>query len=240
MADQLPPLPPLVVEEFSWQNSQLDAPIRQRRANGFEAIVGHKESNAAGANDLYLISSVRFADPALTLSQLQTKAERALVNLRYEHPEIAQTAVWEEGQSIPWIRYQSPKSNEEALAYAHQVIRVRAGTETALDIRTDIEAKRHREEGGSKPAEAVAIDIVAPVTGLDVALGSTDVEFLFHTNHLYFDGISKRIFASDFFRHLADEASPAATGELPDYKWGDELQNLAPPVLTLLKEGVKM
>ena len=55
---------------------------------------------------------------------------------------------------------------------------------------------------------------------------------MFHSNHLYFDGISKRIFVGDFFRYLAD-----TDGELPDLKWGEEVKNLGAPVLSLLKDG---
>ncbi|EED21275.1 conserved hypothetical protein [Talaromyces stipitatus ATCC 10500] len=183
-----------------------DPAIRQRRANGAEAIVGIEKSNAA--------------------------VERALVKHRYEHPEIAQTALWEEGQIFPLIQYQAPKSNEDALAWAHEVVHVRASKETGLDIRTESEIKRFQAASG--PAKAVVIDIVAPVDGLDTAIGSVNVEFVFHTNHLYFDGISKRIFVGDFFRYLTEVGD-----ELPDFKWGEEVENLGAPVLTLWKEGVK-
>jgi hypothetical protein len=228
---QMPPIPPLVPAQFDWQTSSTDATLQQRRATGVEAIVGIEKSNAAGANDLYLISSVQFADSSLTLSKLQGKVERALIKHRYEHPEIGQTGLWEEGQISPLIQYKPLKSNEEALAWAHEIVRVRAGKETGLEIRTEHEIKRFQEQSG--PAKAVVVDIVAPVEGLDTPLNSTNVEFVFHTNHLYFDGISKRIFVGDFFRYLAE-----TTDELPELTWGDEAKNLGAPVLTLLKDGV--
>ncbi|KAF3392149.1 hypothetical protein DPV78_010718 [Talaromyces pinophilus] len=232
-ASQIPPMPPLVPAEFDWQTSSTDSTIRQRRATGAENIVGIEKSNAAGANDLYLISSVQFADPSLTLSKLQGKVERALVKHRFEHPEIGQTAVWEEGQISALIQYKPLKSNEEALAWAQGIVHVRAGKETGLEIRTEHEIKRFQEQSG--PAKAVIVDIVAPVDSLNAPLGSTNVEFVFHTNHLYFDGISKRIFVGDFFRYLAE-----TTDDLPELKWGEEVKNLGAPVLSLLKEGTSI
>lgn len=229
-APQMPPIPPLVPAEFNWQTSSTDSTIRQRHSAGAETIVGLEKSNAAGANDLYLISSVQFADSALTLSKLKGKVERALVKHRFEHPEIGQTAAWEEGQLSTLIQYKPLKSNEEALAWAQAIVHVRAGKENGLEIRTEHEIKRFQEQSG--PAKSVIIDIVAPVDGLDTPLGSTSVEFVFHTNHLYFDGISKRIFVGDFFRYLAE-----TTDELPELKWGEEVKNLGAPVLSLLKEG---
>lgn len=227
---QLPPIPPLVAAEYDWQTSPTDSTVHQRRAIGAENIVGLEKSNAAGANDLYLISSVQFTDSNLTLSKLKEKVERALVKHRYEHPEIAQTGLWEEGQLSALIQYKPLKSNEEALTWAQGIVHVRAGKETGLEIRTEHEIKRFQEKTGS--AKAVVVDIVAPVDGLDAPLGSTNVEFVFHSNHLYFDGISKRIFVGDFFRYLAD-----TDGELPDLKWGEEVKNLGAPVLSLLKDG---
>jgi hypothetical protein len=226
----MPPIPPLVPAQFDWQTSSTDSTIRQRRATGAESIVGLEKSNAAGANDLYLISSVQFADSNLTLSKLQGKIERALVKHRYEHPEIGQTGVWEEGQISALIQYKPLKSNAEALTWAQGIVHVRAGKENGLEIRTEHEIKRFQEKSG--PAKAVVVDIVAPVDGLDTPLGSTSVEFVFHTNHLYFDGISKRIFVGDFFRYLAE-----ATDELPEFAWGEEVKNLGAPVLSLLKDG---
>lgn len=226
----MPPFPPLVPDEFDWQTSPSDSTTRQRRAVGAETVVGIEKSNVAGANDLYLISSVQFADPSLTLSKLQGKVERALVKHRFEHPEIGQTAVWEEGHYSPLIQYKPLKSNEEALAWAKELVHVRAGKETGLEIRTEHEIKRFQEQSG--PAKAVVVDIVAPVAGLDTPLESTNVEFVFHTNHLYLDGISKRIFVGDFYHYLAE-----TTDELPDLKWGEEVNNLGAPVLRLLKDG---
>jgi 15-O-acetyltransferase Tri3 len=236
---QPPLMPPLVIEDYNWETSKTDPSVRQRRVIGTEVIVGNKESNAAGAIDLYLLSSVRFADASLTLSQLKIKLERVLVKLRFEHPEIGQTALWEEGQTLPLIQYKPLKSNEDALAWAQQLVRVRASTQTGWDIRTEKEAKRH-QEGGSKPAVPVDIDVVAPVAGLDAALGSVDVEFIFHANHLYLDGLSNRMLVSDVFRYLAEEISSRSTEELPGLKWGEEVQNLGAPVLTLLKTGVEL
>ncbi|OKL63819.1 hypothetical protein UA08_01099 [Talaromyces atroroseus] len=232
-------MPPLVIDDYNWKTSKTDASVRERRVNGAEAIVGDKQLNAAGSLDLYLISSVRFANASLTLSQLKAKLERVLVKLRFEHPEIGQTVLWEEDHVLPLIQYKPLKSSEDALAWARKLVRVRASTQTGFDIRTETEVKRH-QEGGINPALPIDIDIVAPVSGLDAALGLVDVEFVFHSNHLYVDGISKRMLVNDIFSYLGDEISASSTGELPVFKWGEEVQNLGAPVLTLLKAGIQL
>jgi hypothetical protein len=228
---QMYPIPTLVPAQFDWKPSSTDPTIQNRRAIGAEAIVGIKQSNTVGANDLYLISSVRFADPSLTLSQLQGKAERAVVKHRYEHPEIGQMAMWEQDQIMPLIQYKPLKDNEEALTWAHGIVHVRAGKETGFEVRAENELRRFQKQSG--PAKAVVVDIVAPVDGFDTPLGSTSVDFVFHSNHLYFDGIGMRILVGDFFRYLAE-----TTDDLPALKWGEEVKNLGAPVLSLLQDGV--
>lgn len=219
-------LPPLVPEQLAWHASETDPTIWQRQAIGAECVVGMEIPNKMGANDLYLLSRFQLHHPEVTLKSLKEKLQASLLRLRFEHPEIAATVTWKDGNT--WIQYRSPKDAADALKWAEQRIRVEASSRTALDIRTALEEQR---EVGSGPAEAVTIYVAAPVADETTSLGDTAIELVLYANHVFLDGISVRVLLGDIFRTLASELSTTEPGKLP---WGEERNNLDAPLLSLL------
>ncbi|KAJ9401502.1 hypothetical protein DTO282F9_1699 [Paecilomyces variotii] len=226
MGSHMLELPPLVPEQLAWHASETDPTIWQRQAIGAECVVGMEIPNKMGANDLYLLSRFQLHHPEVTLKSLKEKLQASLLKIRFEHPEIASTVTWKDGNT--WIQYRSPKDAADAQKWAEQRIRVEASSRTALDIRTALEEQR---EVGSGPAEAVTIYVAAPVADETTSLGDTAIELVLYANHVFLDGISVRVLLGDIFRTLASELSTTEPGKLP---WGEERNNLDAPLLSLL------
>lgn len=229
MGSHMPEFPPLMPEQFTWHASETDPSILQREAIGAECIVGMELPNKMGANDLYLLSQIQVHDPSLTLKSLKEKLQNTLLKLRFQHPEIAATVAWKDGNIL--IQYQSPKDGADALKWAEQSIRVEASSRTALDIRTALEEQR---EVGGGPAAAATIYLAAPVANETANLGDTPVELVLYANHVFFDGISVRTFLGDILRTLASEFTSTEPTKLP---WGEERKNLDVPLLSVLGSG---
>jgi hypothetical protein len=222
----MPELPPLVPEQFEWHTLKTDPSVWQRQTNGAESIVGVERANKMGANDLYVLSRFQVHNPTVTLTVLKEKLQAVLLKLRFQHPEIASTVTWENGTSF--IQYRSPKDSADALKWAEQRIQVEASNRTGLDIRTAVEEQRQL---GSSPAEAATIYVAAPVADQTTVLGDTSVELVLLSNHVFFDGISVRIFLGDILRTLGSELS---TTEVEELSWGEERKNLGASVLSML------
>ncbi|KAE8396434.1 trichothecene 15-O-acetyltransferase [Aspergillus alliaceus] len=229
-------LPRLIPEDHQWVPS-MDAPNKvERRGVGCESIVGMQHSNINGQYDLYLNLTLRTADTptatSLTLSKLKTKLEAALIRVRFDHPECATTARWDD-QVAPIIQYQSPRSQEEALAWAQDTIYIRLTSKNGFQLRDDIQEYRHIHGTSGKPSRAVDIYLLADVETVTTQLQpGTPIDVLMHMNHLFWDGISARYFAGDLLRALSQTIDAA---NQPTYPWGDEIKNLSVPLLDALK-----
>ena len=230
----LPKLPTLSPEKYRWEKSKTDARIRQRRGNGAEAIVGMKDSNLKGQYDIYLLTTLCTYDVsttmALSLSILKEKLQAALLDVRFQHPDIACTAVWDD-QVAPLIQYTPPENNEDALTWAQDTIQIHAGPQTGLDVRIEIE--KRRRFSGCKPTKSVSIYIIADVVNEKTALApGTVVDVLIHMNHLYWDGISAWMFAGDLLRTLNQNFG--VEQKVSQYNWGEEIAHLGVPALDAL------
>lgn len=202
MNGQLPQLPPLFVESYRWEKSKTDPRVLRRRGNGAEAI-GLRDSNLKGQYNLYLITTLRTYDvptaTRLSLSILKEKLQAALLEIRFQHPDIACTAVWDD-QIAPLIQYRAPENHNEALTWVQNTIQVQATPQTGLDVRTEIEERR-RVAG--KPVKAVSIYAIADVADESTQFSpGTVVDLLIHMDHLYWNGMGARMFAGDLLRRL--------------------------------------
>lgn len=234
MNGQLLELPPLSPETCRWEKSKTDPRVLQRRANGAEAVVGIRDRNLKGQYDLYLITTLRSYDvptaTTLSLSILKEKLQVALLEIRFQHPDIACTAVWDD-QVAPLIQYRPPKNNKDALTWAQNTIQIQATPQTGIDVRTEIE--KRRRVVGSKPAKAVSIYAIADVANENTPLTpGTIVDLLIHMNHLYWDGMGARMFAGDLLQRLSQNFG--VEQKLSKYNWGEEIANLGVPVLDAL------
>jgi 15-O-acetyltransferase Tri3 len=103
MGANFPRFPPLVAEDYNWHTCKTDPSILQRRAVGAEVPNGSGELTQAGANDLYVWATLQFDDPNTTLTSLRAKfTVFVLPLLRYDHPEIGCSYVWD-GDKSPFI-----------------------------------------------------------------------------------------------------------------------------------------
>lgn len=230
---QSPELPTLLPETYRWYKSETNPRLMHRRALG-EAIVGMKKPNWRGQYDLYLVANLRTAaataSPALSLVQLKAKFESALLLTRYEHPECACTAEWDE-QIPPIIQYFSPESNDEAIRWAQDATHVKVSAQSAHDVRYEIEEARTKiPEEDKRPSKSVDIYLIADVADENTPIpGGTPVEMLLHMNHLYWDGISSRMFVGHLFSNLSTVMG-TTENVYPSLEWGTEFKNLSPSV----------
>lgn len=228
-------LAPLTPERFKWVDCPGNPRTLQRLANGLEAWVGGHAKNAKGWYDLYVNATLCIGlnnnQHGISLASLRDRLAGAMVHIRFLHPEVACSAVWE-GPGPPWVRYTCPRNNSEALAWADELIGIRTSMHGGgLALRANLETSRR---GAQEPARSVEIYLVADVQNESELLApGTFVDMLLHFNHIFWDGISARMVLGDLLRRL--EETWDRSGRPPEeYKWGDEIENLSPPVLDTL------
>lgn len=236
----LPPLPKLDPANYRWYPSPDDPHAVQRLALGTEAWVGLREPNARGQYDNYINTILRVEDPSLSLSLLAQHSTVGLLHIRYRHPEIACTAVWDpesDSPGPPHIKYTPPASATAALQWARDAVLVWCTTQTGLEVAAEL--SEHRQTN-PKPLPPVTIFVVADVTDKDMPLelGSC-VDVLLQFNHIYWDAISARVFVGDLLHLLGEQLGTADVEKVSEqYAWGDETANLNVPVLDACKVDV--
>lgn len=236
-SDQFPKLTP---ETYRWQTSKANPRTVERRAIGTEAWVGIKDENYKGQYDLFLNTTLRLQDEPttapLSLASLKKAITAALVELRFEHPECACTAVWDE--QGPSIQYTPPASTEEAVSWAQAAIELWCTAQSGLGVRKEI--GRRRKEPGSVfagHAKTLAVHLAADVPAestLLVSGGTVDV--LLHMNHMYWDGISARMFLGSLLQKIGTKLGD--DHDLERLDWGEEIKNLSTPILDASKVDI--
>lgn len=232
----LPPVSQLTPATFRWHTLPSDPRIVQRLANGTEALVGIKNENARGQYDNYLNTTLRIGNvSSFCLAGLKEELAAALAHVRFQHPEVACTAAWGE-TGPPHIQYMPPRDNTEALTWARDTIKTRVTPQTGLVVRTELEMQRR--DGVPKSAKSLVIFLIADVADEKTLLApGTVVDVLMHFNHIYWDGISERMFVGDLLRRFGQRWG-GNEPQLPEYKWGDEVANLSEPILDACKVDV--
>lgn len=204
--------------------------------------MGIKDENYKGQYDLFLNTTLRVQDePAttpLSLASLKKAITAALVELRFEHPESASSAVWDE--QGPLLQYTPPESTEAALGWAEAAIELWFTCQTGLGVRREI-GKRRREPGSAFAghAKSLAVHLVADVAAEDAPLTSgATVDVLLHMNHMFWDGISARMFVGSLLQKLGTNL--ANTQKLAQFEWGKETKNISEPILDASKVDVTL
>jgi len=207
----------------------------QRLANGTEALVGIKRENAKGQYDNYLNTTLRIGNiSSLCLAGLKENLAAALIHLRFQHPEVACTAVWGDA-GPPHIQYRPPRDNADALTWARDTIETRVTPQTGLAVRTEVE-KQRRCKAVPESAKSLVIYLIADVADTTPLAPGAVVDMLMHINHIYWDGISARAFVGDLLRRFGQRWG--GDEQLPEYKWEDEVANLSEPILDACKVDV--
>jgi hypothetical protein len=232
--------PKLMPEAYRWQKSKTHPQTIQRRAIGTEAWVGIKDENFKGQYDNFLNATLKVqkeqAASPLSLASLKTAIAAALVELRFEHPESAGTAIWDE--QGPFLQYTPPENDQQALAWAEAAIELWPTTQTGLGVRKEI--GRRRKVAGSTfsgHAKSLTVHVIADVPADETQLASGAViDILLHMNHIYWDGISARMFLGKLLQKIGTNAGDKQ--KLAKLPWGDEIKNISAPILDASKVDV--
>ncbi|KAK1497883.1 hypothetical protein CABS01_10861, partial [Colletotrichum abscissum] len=179
----------------------------RRLAVGTEAWVGLREPNSRGQYDNYLNTSLRVHVPGISLETIALQISNALVNIRFQHPEVGCSVTWATDQDPPFIVYNSPSSDEVALNWGRGLVSSIAADKTGLEVAAELsEARQERPE----PLPPVKVYVVAqvPETGTPLENGAR-VDLLCAFNHIHWDSISSRIFVGDLLRGVGQHPSQA-------------------------------
>ncbi|THZ20851.1 15-O-acetyltransferase Tri3 [Aureobasidium pullulans] len=218
--------------KYRWQqvkDATSTAPSLQRRGNGTENWVGLRKENARGQYDFHILVKARTHRP-FTLVSLERQLVHGLLRQRFEHPDIACEAFWDD-EFGPLIRYTTPSDDLEAGIWAQGSVQIHATPQNGFELRREIAARR---EAQNKSSKSFTVHALADVTNHDTVMNEgSDLEFLVHFNHIYWDGISARLFFGDLLRSLGQNLEAAR------YDWGQEIKNLSVPLLDALKIDIK-
>ncbi|THY33589.1 15-O-acetyltransferase Tri3 [Aureobasidium pullulans] len=211
--------------KYRWQALSDGSASVQRRGNGTENWVGLRRENAQGQYDLHILVKTELHKPT-SLASLKERLVNGLLKQRFEHPNIACKAVWDD-QFGPLIRYTPPANDTEATEWAQESIELFATPQSGHDLRREIVAQRKSQNKSSK---SFTVYMLGNVTHYDQPLeAGTELEILTNFNHIHWDGISARQFVGDLICNLGQEHENA------EYGWGQEIDRLSPPLLDALK-----
>jgi hypothetical protein len=227
---------------FRWHPSPTDSKAVQRLANGTEAWVGIRDENVKGQYDNYLNTTLHVgAALKLSLSSLKEALILALVHVRFEHPDIACTAVWgqDKNPSLPHIQYTPPASNDEALEWARKCVTARTANSGGLELRLEL-CQQRKAKPVAQSASSVSIILMADAVNDQAELDAgAKVEMLMLFNHIFWDAVSSRDFVGQLQTHLGKILEAGGSYQLPQLKWGDEIPNLAVPLLDACKVDIE-
>jgi hypothetical protein len=108
------------------------------------------------------------ATTTLSLASLKKALTEALVELRFEHPECACAAVWDE--QGPLLQYTPAESAEEAYFWVEAVIELWFTAQSGLGVRKEI-GRRRKEHGIFRRPRKVPYS--TPYRGCSSGKGST-------------------------------------------------------------------
>ncbi|KAL8932764.1 MAG: hypothetical protein Q9211_006135 [Gyalolechia sp. 1 TL-2023] len=233
MADaaQLPPIPPLDPDSYKWKQLETDPLIWQRRACGAEAGVAIEEKLAQGDYDLFYATTAELHVKDRSLRDVELAARAAWRLLRYQEPQIAGTAA-SDGQLMALLQYRVPESEEEVDNWLKRTILVEASDRSPTAIRDAREEKRKKNNLGA--SKSATIYLAASVPDEAAPVGDTELRFLFHVSHLFFDGMGLRCIIASFFRGLAAELAKGSSSAADALDWKKSADNLLPAYINLM------
>ena len=232
-------IPPLKPATFRWHSSPGDSHITQRLAIGTEQWVGIKHENAKGQYDNYLNTTLHLDVSGVSLTRFSIQLAAALVSLRFSHPEVASTAVWEVGKPTPpLIQYTPPADSAAALRWARSCISVWTSPLNGLAVRAELE--RDRRATAPMSGRSVSVFIIGDQVGEEAPLAKgTKIDVLCRFNHIFWDVMSSRQFVGDLLRRVGDMWDVDVDSPIAECEWGHEVANLSKPILDTLKIDVE-
>ncbi|KAK7438510.1 hypothetical protein Landi51_11594 [Colletotrichum acutatum] len=126
-------------------------------AVGTEAWVGLREPNSRGQYDNYLNTSLRIHVSGVSLETIALQISKALVNIRFQPPEVGCSVTWTTDQDPPFIVYASPSSKEAALEWGRSLVSPIAMDNTWLEVVAELSEERHKRPEPLPPAKSMFI-----------------------------------------------------------------------------------
>jgi hypothetical protein len=211
--------------KYRWEPVSDASGSVQRRGNGTENLVGLQKENAKGQYDFHILVKTELYQ-STSLASLKKRLIPGLMKQRFQHPNIACRALWD-NQSNLLIRYTPLINDLEAVRWAQESIELRATPQSGHDIRREIVTQRKVID---KSSRSFTVYMLGNVANEDESLPSgSELEFLIHFNHIFWDGISARQFVGNVLRDLGH------IDEHTQYEWGKEVKHLSMPLLDALK-----
>jgi hypothetical protein len=211
--------------KYRWEPVSDTSGSVQRRGNGTQNLVGLQKENAKGQYDFHILVKTELHQ-STSLVSLKKRLVPGLLKQRFQHPDIACRALWDE-QSNLLIRYTPPINDLEAIRWAQESIELRATPQSGHDIRREIVAQRKAVNTSSR---SFTVYMLGNVADEDESLpSSSELEIMIHFNHIFWDGISARQSVGNLLRDLGH------IDEHTQHEWGKEVKNLSMHLLDALK-----
>ncbi|KAL0765631.1 hypothetical protein CaCOL14_011855 [Colletotrichum acutatum] len=134
----LPPLPRLEPAQFRWYPSP-DDPVLS--------------DTSLSVLRLGLVSESR----TLVVKTIALQISKALVNIRFQPPEVGCSVTWTTDQDPPFIVYASPSSKEAALEWGRSLVSPIAMDNTWLEVVAELSEERHKRPEPLPPAKSMFI-----------------------------------------------------------------------------------
>lgn len=229
----VPSLSPLEVKDYTWRQAP-EPGLWERRACGIENLDGLEIPNKKGHNDFYVSVTTQFHQKELTLSQIIRSFKKIWCQTRFQYPQVACAPVWRDGQL--YLTHRAPADKEEAMKWVDRTVSVELSQRSAADVELDIEQKRRDSGNAAQPAGAITIHVLAHLPTINDYVANAKVVFLFHMNHIFFDGTGAYTLIGIVLEDLAADLSVTSEEmEVPEYlPLVKSIENLTPAFIEIL------
>ena len=174
---------------------------------------------------MYITVDATLTRHDLTLQKLTEAAKEVWQQSRFEHPEIACKPVWEDTQCMLEYLVPNPRELDD---WIERSLHVEASARKPDDIYTEI--------GQRGSDDAVQVYVVAP-SSTKTSSTVTDLYFVFHLNHLFFDGTGAHLTVGHFLKKLARKLGRQSEQAADAFRWNESVKNLSPAFLAFLPES---
>jgi hypothetical protein len=218
----------LSVARYQWTQSQDDPALWQREALAGENLWPLRPKDV---RELFLGGNLLLSQSTV-LAGIQSAAQEAWRELRFQHPQVALTAhVDRAGKRL--IEFRVPRSDEDVQRWVKRSLIIEADSKepSFSELQSTIILKK----GDAPDSAMLYLQVEMASSKEDI----TKVHFLFNVDHLCTDGIGVRIIAGLFFRLFAQGLSSGNGMEYMDIKWQDSVRNLSPPWVNVLNHKQK-
>ncbi|KZL75675.1 trichothecene 15-o-acetyltransferase, partial [Colletotrichum incanum] len=239
-------LPPtsLQAHDYQWrQANAIDLPRSWvRTAVGAEAWLGLRESLSRGQYTSYISTTLRIQSTGTSLAYLEYRFARALIHLRFHHPELACRVVrlpaYDYPGCPPEVAYTIARDANSISNWATGTIHRAVAHHNGLE-HTSVITKDSKKNSLPLSSVKILVPENRQSQATELAVGTcVDVVFAFHP--VLWDGVSSRVFVGDLLRcagELWSEGAPKLNA-FQQYDWGTETDNLIGSILDACRADI--